>query len=73
LIYFVKAYEFFLFAALMVADMVVFTILAMRYKYVEAAHDEHSGDEGNGKRNELAGPVKKGVHNEGYQDDTINV
>ncbi|KAI5737613.1 hypothetical protein M8J76_015062 [Diaphorina citri] len=35
-----QAYEFLLFASLMVVDMGVFALLAMRYKYVEEDEDE---------------------------------
>lgn len=35
-----QSYEFFLFAILMIIDMVVFMFLALRYKYINAVHDE---------------------------------
>lgn len=35
-----QANEFFLFSALMLADMVIFIYLAMQYKYVEQRNDD---------------------------------
>jgi hypothetical protein len=60
----------------MVIDMGLFMILAYRYKYVETAKDEDNNGPNklNGvDKREMSGPVKNGIQNEGYQDDTVNV
>lgn len=39
-----QSYNFFLYAALMLIDMGIFSLMAMRYKYVEK-EDSSSGDD----------------------------
>ncbi|XP_069688351.1 peptide transporter family 1 isoform X3 [Periplaneta americana] len=51
-----QAYEFLLFAGLMLVDMAIFAYMAMRYKYVETPREEEEEDE-EGKRNGL--PMKE--------------
>ena len=68
-IYVVQADEFFLFAGLMAVDMIIFALMAMRYKYVETPSEE---DEETLKNSDLAlkeKPEKNGLDNAAYKRD----
>jgi solute carrier family 15 (oligopeptide transporter), member 1 len=58
-----QAYEFFLFAALMVVDMALFGYLAMRYKYV--THGEKKDED----ENAIAIDTRKTFANNAFQED----
>lgn len=60
-----QANEFFLFAALMIIDMAIFGLLAMRYKYVTSTDKKSDGDA------ETAIPIdsRKTFSNNAFQED----
>ncbi|PSN44089.1 Peptide transporter family 1 [Blattella germanica] len=67
-----QAYEFFLFAGLMVVDMGIFAFMAMKYKYVE--QPKEGDDEENMKTDSV--PLsdktineKSGMDNTAYKND----
>ncbi|XP_023224622.1 solute carrier family 15 member 1-like isoform X1 [Centruroides sculpturatus] len=62
-----QSYEFFMFAGLMVADMMLFSLIAYFYKYVEAKEDQltkHNANENN---------HSKGIQNAAYLEDSTSL
>lgn len=57
-----QAYESFLYAGLMLADMVVFTVMTLFYKYVEIPDDEDSNTD-------IPLEKKSGNVNDAYKED----
>ncbi|XP_022244026.1 LOW QUALITY PROTEIN: solute carrier family 15 member 1-like [Limulus polyphemus] len=62
-----QSLEFFMFACLMAADMVIFAIMGYFYKYVNQDQEEKEAIELSQKNRK---PVSNGVRNEGCEDDT---
>ncbi|XP_076311823.1 solute carrier family 15 member 1-like isoform X2 [Tachypleus tridentatus] len=63
-----QSLEFFMFACLMAADMMIFAIMGYFYKYVNQDQEEKEAIEmpqKNGKS------ISNGIRNEGYADDTL--
>jgi solute carrier family 15 oligopeptide transporter 1 len=67
-----QAMEFFLFAILMFIDMMIFIVLAMRYKYVNVEDDHKKTDDMELPVNGTNGVNKEmtnGIHNQGFQSE----
>lgn len=60
-----QAYEFFLFTGLMVIDMIIFGLLAMRYKYVTNSDKKDDGD----AENAIPIDSRKTFTNNAFQED----
>jgi solute carrier family 15 (oligopeptide transporter), member 1 len=60
-----QAHEFFLFAGLMVVDMAIFGLLAMRYKYVTSSDKKDDGD----AENAIPIDSRKTFANNAFQED----
>jgi hypothetical protein len=61
--------EFFLFAGLMFIDMLIFIVLALRYKYVNVEHESNGKKTDGLELPENVGGKTNGVRNPGFQDD----
>ncbi|XP_076679863.1 peptide transporter family 1 isoform X2 [Andrena cerasifolii] len=57
-----QAYEFFLFAGLMFLDIIIFSIMAKFYKYVDVPEDDDLTEE-------ISMTDKRGTENKSYKDD----
>ncbi|XP_021917359.1 peptide transporter family 1 isoform X3 [Zootermopsis nevadensis] len=66
-----QAHEFFLFAGLMLVDMAIFSLMAMKYKYVEVpkAEDEDESKSGELALKETQFSKKNGIDNTSFKGD----
>lgn len=67
MVYYFQASQYFLYAGLMVADMLVFALMAMRYKYVKKPEEEEEyEDDISMQQSNIA---KQGKDNRSFEND----